>query len=159
VWGALCREPNFNLDLVLVGQEIVGGREVAAAINSSELLGKRIYWLRDIADSEVVCLYDQCDLVLCPNFHDALGLAVVEGLARGRRVISSSRGALSEMDMGRMTILDPLDKEAWIGEVRAAAESGCSITGSQEITTWDDTAAEVRAGVLSLTRLEMAVAT
>ena len=154
VWDELSREPGFDLDLAIVGNEGFGAAGSTAEIWASPLLGDRVHWLRDVADNDLAFLYDRCHVFLCPSLDEGWGLPVVEALAHGRPVISSDRGGLPEASRGQATLLNPLDKAAWMGAVRRAAARPREEVRALATPTWDAAAAVVREGLLTLARDE-----
>jgi glycosyltransferase involved in cell wall biosynthesis len=58
-----------------------------------------------------------------PTFAEGFGLPVVEGLAAGIPVIASNLEVFREMGAERITLIDPIDGEAWLKAIRVSAES------------------------------------
>jgi glycosyltransferase involved in cell wall biosynthesis len=153
VWQALSEEPDFDLALVIVGRPGGGADRSIAELRSSPLLGKSLFWLEGCPDRLLNALYVRCDLVLCPSWTEGWGLPVTEGLAHGKPVVCSNRGALAEAAMGIATLLDPTDWLSWVDTIRSLARAPSRSTPSVQLPTWDAAADRICRGLLAVSRL------
>lgn len=69
-------------------------------------------------------LMDNAQAVLMPSFAEGYGLPVHEALAAGAPVIASDIPVFREIDAPGVTLLSPLDGEAWLEAVRQRAQAG-----------------------------------
>ncbi|MDR3467171.1 MAG: glycosyltransferase [Xanthobacteraceae bacterium] len=152
VWQTLSDEPDFDLDLVIVGRPGIGATASIAELRTSPLIGKRIFWLEDCPDTVLHGLYRRCRLVLCPSLMEGWGLPVSEGLAHGKPVVCSDRGALPEAAMGRAMLRDPADWMAWVDTIRSLAKAPVSSNASLHLPTWDAAADRISRGLLAMSR-------
>ncbi|MEK7473909.1 MAG: glycosyltransferase family 1 protein [Patescibacteria group bacterium] len=59
-------------------------------------------------------------VLLLPSLHEGFGRSALEAMTLGVPVIASNRGALSEVVGDAGILLDPEDREGWIGTISAA---------------------------------------
>ena len=78
-----------DLTLALVGKPGPGGERIAR-----ESGGR---WLGYVSDGELADLYRAAAVTACPSLYEGFGLPVVEAMACGSPVVTSNRGALSEV--------------------------------------------------------------
>ena len=141
IWEALAKDPNFDLDLVVVGAHGWRAEAVIKRFEASPLLGKRVHWLRGLGDPALSWLYEHAHVSLFPSLYEGWGLPVVESLMHGCPVIASNRGSVPEAGFGVATIVDPDDKAAWIEAVRRSALAPRGGVPPMAFPGWDDTAA------------------
>jgi len=150
IWERLAADPQFPLDLVIVGRLGFEADDSAAEIEGSPLFGSRIVWLERCPDQVLRQLYEQCHVVLCPSLAEGWGLPVAEALAFGRHVIASDRGALPEAGQGLARLLDPADEAGWCAAVAEAAAAPRLTVDPPDASTWDQAAASVAASLQRL---------
>jgi glycosyltransferase involved in cell wall biosynthesis len=74
--------------------------------------------------SEMLPVYAQTKVVLCPYLDEPFGMVIPEALAAGARVVAFSSGGVPEMgDLPGLTLVAPLDVQAFDDAVRAAMSS------------------------------------
>lgn len=78
-------------------------------------------WVRGLGDPALRWLYEQARVLLYPSREEGFGLPLVEALAVGTPVITSTDPALVEVGAGRTTALDPDDADAWHEAILRAA--------------------------------------
>jgi len=151
VWDRLTRDPDFELNLVIVGMRGWKADDVIDRLESSPLNGRRIFWLRDLRDNALSWLYTRCHIAVYPSLYEGWGLPVVEALQHRRPVIASNRGAVPEAGLGIAQIIDPDDLPAWCDAVaksdRAARVENPPVT----LPSWDEAAATIRSILLAST--------
>lgn len=96
-----------SLHLVLVGKRGWLRERIERAIETS-VARARIHWLGHVADADLPALYSAADVFVFPSLYEGFGLPVLEAMACGTPVVTSARGALSEI-AGPALICDPLD--------------------------------------------------
>jgi glycosyltransferase involved in cell wall biosynthesis len=149
VWARLMPNPDFDLDLVIVGMRGWQADDVMARVEASPDDERRIFWFRDLGDGAVSWLYAHCHVVLFPSLYEGWGLPVVEALQHRRPVIASNRGAVPEAGLGVAKIIDPDDLSGWCDAVAAMARSQRAETGVVNAPSWDEAATAVRSILLS----------
>jgi glycosyltransferase involved in cell wall biosynthesis len=153
VWQQLVLEPQFDLDLVIAGREGDATIELMAKMREWPLLRGRVHYLGEVADSELIELYSNCQMLLCPTLDHGWVLSVGEALGHGRQVICSDHDALRAASHGQAAFLDPLDHRAWTSAIRAAAASRQTVS-DLTLPTWDECAALLRKELLGLVNEE-----
>ncbi|MCA0023551.1 MULTISPECIES: glycosyltransferase family 1 protein [unclassified Mesorhizobium] len=143
IWERLSKDPNFLLDLVIVGRPGFESDESVLELTGSPLFGRRIHWLRDCSDGTLRHLYQASDVLVYPTFVEGWGLPVTEALSFGCPVIASDRGAIPEAGHSLVQLLDPNDEESWaktIAQVRPRQHAEPLLKNPP---TWDAAAAQV----------------
>jgi glycosyltransferase involved in cell wall biosynthesis len=152
LWQELLPDPEFDLDLVIVGMPGWDARDVMARLEALPLFGSRVLWFKSLSDAGLSWLYEHCLVLLFPSLYEGWGLPVVEALQHCRPVIASNRGATPEAGFGVATILDPDDPAAWRSEVLAACRGLRQVATIEPVClpTWDDTAAIAKRVIMDL---------
>jgi glycosyltransferase involved in cell wall biosynthesis len=94
--------------LRVVGAGGFQAESIRAALESSadvEVLGY-------VSEAELVGEYDAADMLVYPSIYEGFGLPVVEAMARGLPVITSTGGALPEVAADAALLVDPFDTTA-----------------------------------------------
>lgn len=79
-------------DWIIVGK---AGWDHADFLNSLETSRhrKRIRWVKDASDHELVLLYQECEALVYPSLHEGFGLPVLESMACGKPVVVGDKTA------------------------------------------------------------------
>jgi glycosyltransferase involved in cell wall biosynthesis len=117
--------------LVLVGREIpvrlrvVGpdGHQAAEIRNrlTSSVQTEIVGWLEDDALAEE---YRGADVFAYPSIYEGFGLPLVEAMACGTPIVTSTGGSLPEVAGGAAILVDPFDVAALAAAIRRIAEDG-----------------------------------
>jgi len=98
--------PQFRHKLVLAGKETWFADRVRAAAHDSGV-ADRIVFSGFVPDSDLLQLYNACDLFVFPSFYEGFGLPALEAMACGRAVVCSNTSALPEVVDGAAILFDP----------------------------------------------------
>jgi len=109
-----------GLHLVVAGSGAWRSEDVVARLEALVRDGVA-HWVRGLGDPALRWLYEHARVLLYPSREEGFGLPVVEALAVGTPVITSTDPALVEVGAGRTTALDPDDAEAWREAILRAA--------------------------------------
>jgi glycosyltransferase involved in cell wall biosynthesis len=98
--------PQLKQNLVLAGKETwFADRVRDAALDSG--VGDRILFTGFVSDSDLLQLYNACDLFVFPSFYEGFGLPALEAMACGRAVVCSNTTSLPEVVDGAAILFDP----------------------------------------------------
>jgi glycosyltransferase involved in cell wall biosynthesis len=101
----------FQGKLVCVGDR--GNRDLKFRLLAAELgIEDRLMLLGHVEDDTLTALYQGASLFLYPTLYEGFGLPVVEAMASGVPVVTSSTSALQEVARGCAELVEPLDVEA-----------------------------------------------
>jgi glycosyltransferase involved in cell wall biosynthesis len=96
-------------------------------------------------------LYAGARALVFPSLDEGFGLPALEAMSAGVPVIASNRGALPEIVAGGGTLLDPLDRDAWVNAIARALDDdgwataqGCAGLERAKAFTWPATVARLR---------------
>jgi glycosyltransferase involved in cell wall biosynthesis len=67
----------------------------------------RIQFCGFVSDTDLLQLYNACDLFVFPSFYEGFGLPALEAMACGRSVVCSHTSALPEVVDGAAILFDP----------------------------------------------------
>lgn len=89
------------------------GDDVRAALEGEfSGIADRTLVLGQVSDAVLSRLYAECTAFFFPSLYEGFGLPVLEAMAHGAPVLSSSAGALREVMFERNALFDPADIEA-----------------------------------------------
>jgi glycosyltransferase involved in cell wall biosynthesis len=109
-----------NLKLVVVGRYAWGNKSVISDMSSDS----RIIYLGFIPIEDVISLLGTAKCLVFPSLYEGWGFPVLEALAVGCTVISSSKGALMESTQGNALYLeDPKSPKEIVDMVRYVIEN------------------------------------
>ncbi|NHC16223.1 glycosyltransferase family 4 protein [Motilibacter deserti] len=153
-WAALSDAERGAHELLLVGptgweaEEIVNRAAGAPAV---QLLGQ-------VSDDELAALYAGSTLFAYPSLFEGFGLPVLEAMAAGAPVVTSSVSSLPEVAGDAAVLVDPLDTSALRDALASlltdpARRSALSAAGRARAArfSWERTARETRDVLRSLT--------
>ena len=137
--------------LVIVGGVAWNSNDFASLLQRNEQLKQHIIVLKNISDRELSWLYRNCMFTVYPSLYEGWGLPVAESLCYGKLCITSNVSSIPEIAPELTELIDPLDTMTWYNTIkfyaksrdaRRAAEK--SIRESYKITSWSDSASELR---------------
>lgn len=145
---AAVKSPNWpsHLKLVVVGRYAWGDKSILSEISNNS----KIIYLGFIPIDDVVNLLRTTKCLVFPSLYEGWGFPVIEALAVGCSVISSTRGALIESTQGNALYLeDPESPEEIVGLVQKVLENPADMLKMKESGiifakefTWEKSAKE-----------------
>lgn len=97
---------NSDLSLAIVGRRSVFTSEIESIIAKSHAR-ERITFLGSVDDEDVVSLFQSARALIFPSLFEGFGLPVIEAMACGCPVITSTRGSLGQVAGKAALIVDP----------------------------------------------------
>ena len=82
--------------------------------------------LADVPDSDLVEFYNRAEIFIYPSFYEGFGLPILEAMACGAPVISSSASSMPEVGRRGRVVCGPC---RWL-ENSCRRRCGCSRTGA-----------------------------
>ncbi len=98
--------PQLKHRLVLAGKETWFAHRVHEAARESGV-ADRISFIGFVSDSELLQLYNACELFAFPSFYEGFGLPPLEAMACGRAVVCAHTSAMPEVVDGAAILFDP----------------------------------------------------
>lgn len=120
VWRALVDRYGTDAPkLILVGTRGWHYEPIIDLIERSPALRRHVIEVGGLSTPGLKRLIDNAQALLMPSFGEGYGLPVHEALAAGAPVIASDVAAFREIDADNLTLLSPLDGEAWLETIAA----------------------------------------
>jgi glycosyltransferase involved in cell wall biosynthesis len=116
------------VQLRVVGPDGYQADEIRDRLSSSiqtEVVG----WLDDDA---LAAEYRCADVFVYPSIYEGFGLPVIEAMASGTPIVTSSGGSLPEVAGDAALIVDPLDVQGLAAAIRSVAEDGHGATALRQ---------------------------
>ena len=110
-FGKVRREQSLPHTLVLAGPLPQNPARLEALISALDL-SDAVRRPGVVEDSDLPALYAGADAFLYPTLYEGFGLPVVEAMACGTPVLTSSNSALQEIAGGHALLVDPMDVDA-----------------------------------------------
>ncbi len=107
--------PELPHHLVMVGKDTWYAPKVHQAVEHSPF-GNRIHFTGYVDDSELLQLYNACDIFVFPSFYEGFGIPILEAMACGRAVACANTSAMPEVAGSAAVLFDPHNT----GEMTAA---------------------------------------
>lgn len=98
--------PQLPHRLVFVGKETWYSKDLHRAVAKSAV-SERVHFTGFVEDADLVEFYGACDLFVFPSFYEGFGLPILEAMACGRAVASSSTTAMAEVADGAGLLFEP----------------------------------------------------
>ena len=120
VWRALVERLGAEAPkLVLVGTRGWHFDPIVDLIERSPALRRHVLEVGGLSTPGLKRLMDNAQAVLMPSFGEGYGLPVHEALTAGAPVLASDTSAFREIAAAGLTLLSPLDGEAWLEAIVA----------------------------------------
>ena len=157
------RRPNKNEDRILQAFALAKGLDIPLLFtgfptpHSLELAQKlgvagRVHFLGRIGDSDLPALYRSAVALVFPSLYEGFGLPVVEAMASGIPVLTSSTTSLPEVSGDAALLVDPLSVEDIAGGIERIVQDSMLRVILRErglerakLFSWDASAQRVRA--------------
>jgi glycosyltransferase involved in cell wall biosynthesis len=110
-------------DLVLAGLAGWGSGEVAAAVKASGVRD-RVRLVGYVPEEDKAALFTGADVFVYPSRYEGFGLPVLEAMACGTPVVTTTGGSLPEVAAGAAALVEPGDRDRLAGAVRRVLTDG-----------------------------------
>ena len=116
-YRVLLEDSKINHDLVIVGEHGWGYKEIHQLIKYLEL-EKRVIFTGYISNNDLTCFYNLADVFVFPSYYEGFGFPVLEAMACGTPVVTSSASSLLEVAGDAAILVDPNSVEDIAGGIR-----------------------------------------
>lgn len=136
--------------LVLVGRPGWKTEEIQENLRSHREAGQRLFWLEDVSDEYLTCLYGACRGVLVASRAEGFGLPLIEAALHGKPVLARDLPVFREMKVPHLTYFDS-DTPAgvavalahWLAQIENLALPSSSNISALNFPTWKISAAQL----------------
>lgn len=140
--------------LVLVGTMSYRGADTLEAIQQCGL-GQRVRLLGYVPDQDLPALYAGAACFVFPTLYEGFGMPILEAMASGTPVLTSTTGAAPEISGGLAVSVDPYDVEAIADGIDRALETPATVIAQAReharAFTWERCASQTLAMYRHLT--------
>ena len=111
----LKKDESFKkLSLVIVGNLTKGGKKYKKEMKKSSF----VYWLKDLTDFELSCIFKLASLFFLPSFCEGFGLPVLEAMASSLPVVTSNIPLFVEIVKDAGIMRHPEDAKGFAKEIK-----------------------------------------
>jgi glycosyltransferase involved in cell wall biosynthesis len=140
-------EPRKNLSRTIAAAARLGLEVRVAGARGwggVEATGDNVVWLGEVSDDELARQYRGALCVAYPSLYEGFGIPVLEAMACGAPVVTSTGGATEEVAGGAAVLVDPHDVHGIAAGIETAiarrAELRTLGVGRAAAYSWDETA-------------------
>lgn len=146
-FAALAASPDAGLDLVLVGPAGWGDADAELSARVAELPPGRVHRLGAVDTTTLHRAYAGARAFAFPSLWEGFGLPVLEAMAHGVPVVTSSGTSMAEVAGDAALLVDPRDEAALAAALRRAAGDEHDDLAAASLAvaarhSWDRTAAD-----------------
>ncbi len=109
-YAIFCRAINEDIPLVMPDCEINALKKILNSIGEPGLL-RHIQLTGYISNHDLPAIYNQCDIFLYPSKRESFGIPILEGMACGVPVITSTTSSMPEVSGDAASLVNPDDPE------------------------------------------------
>lgn len=119
----LAAQKNIDLPhLVIIGKKGWMASEVYNLLTNDPEVSHKITLLKDIDDSELNWLYENCLFTIFPSFYEGWGLPVAESFKYGKACVSSNTSSMPEVGKDLAMYVSPYDTRALMDGIHKLAD-------------------------------------
>ncbi|MBL8236539.1 MAG: glycosyltransferase family 4 protein [Bryobacterales bacterium] len=109
--------PELPHHLVMVGKDTWYASKVHQAAEHSPF-GNRIHFTGYVDDTELLQIYNACDIFVFPSFYEGFGIPILEAMACGRAVACANTSAMPEVAGTAAILFNPHSTEEMMVSMR-----------------------------------------
>lgn len=148
----LAEEKGITLPtIVFAGKHGWHADDLVAALNRDDTIKNKIVWLKQVDDSNLRWLYQNCLFTIYPSLYEGWGLPVAESLTYNKFVIASKASSIPEVAGNLVDYFSPYSVDELLEKINLYASdrelllTKTNILSSLAQTTWHETATTVKA--------------
>ncbi|MFO1102258.1 MAG: glycosyltransferase family 1 protein [Methylocystis sp.] len=126
---------DIDARFVVVGRYGWASNALQQRILEHEQYGKRLHWLANANDADLICLYRNARALVYPSLAEGFGLPIMEAANHGLPVIASDIPIFRELAAEHISYFKKLDSSALATQLRAAVSTEKQAP-KIEVATW-----------------------
>lgn len=147
--------PHKNFKLIMEALELLGDKNIKLVVTGGKFsrvfqdkgleFPKNIQLTGYVSDEALAALYSRAKALILPSLYEGFGFPILEGLALGCPVISSTAASLPEVGGDVVTYFDPTDPQA-LAEILSTESFGYdqeAVRAQLDKFSWEKTARQV----------------
>lgn len=138
--------------LVIVGKRGWQVDSLTNRIKKHPEQGKRLIWLEDVGDEELLGIYARCQVLLAASFGEGFGLPLIEGARHGLPIIARDIPVFREVAGAHASYFSAQHPEALACELtqwlKTFGEGNAPCSGGLEWLTWERSADDLWAEIV-----------
>jgi glycosyltransferase involved in cell wall biosynthesis len=145
----LAKEKGITLPtLIIVGRQGWRTEDIVDIISHDPEVNRQMLFLKNITDSELAWLYDNCLFSVYPSFYEGWGMPIAESIAHGSPCISSNTSSMPEIAGELISYFDPASTDQCLTAIEKLLKPAELKAAQDKIkkfkpTTWDETFVKV----------------
>lgn len=134
--------------IIFAGKHGWHADDLVAALDRDESIKDKIIWLRQVDDSNLRWLYQNCLFTLYPSLYEGWGLPVAESIAYGKFCVASNSSSIPEVAGNAIEYFSPYDPNEFLETIKknldpVTLKAKSKAINSVELTQWSTTSSEV----------------
>lgn len=122
--------------LAIVGKNGWNVEELVKKIEAHPQLGRRLFWLQGMSDTDLHHLMDRADVLVQASLAEGFGLPVVEAGSRGKPLLLSNLDVFKEIAGEEASYFPVGDADALADEIERGVAQGWKVPANIRTLTW-----------------------
>lgn len=146
----LWQQPGASPSLVLVGSSGWKTQALQQRLRSHPETGRRLFWLENVSDEFLTCLYTASCGVLVASRAEGFGLPLIEAALHGKPVLARDLPVFREMKVAGLTYFDSDTPEGlssalvqWVQQATAQTQTAANKPKITHFPTWQLSATQL----------------
>lgn len=137
--------------IYIVGTRGWGTNDLVLQLQSNETLKRKIVWLEEVSDAELLWMYQNAKALLSPSFAEGFGLPIIEALKNGCPVLLSDIEVYREL-FPNAQFANPYSPREWLEKIKNGIPL---LSTSVPIENWNAVATQIKFAISKETKIRL----